>query len=174
MIHRVNHIFHQISQIFSNMLELIDSRFFQIARVQDLVNEFALHHDLRDVSHRGDAIDLFEQIRSSLGVLLTHEISQFDTVQQRVKANRPGIIRVRDDQWRKLIPHLQGIFVRQGGVMLRVGIQFHIFQVLPNRKVLFVQFLHLANHVVHQRLAECDQIRCLIRKILQFKNDLRL
>ena len=45
---------------------------------------------------------------------------------------------------------------------------------LADSKVLFVQFPHLAHHVIHQCLAEGNQIRCLIRQVLQFEGNLGL
>ena len=45
---------------------------------------------------------------------------------------------------------------------------------LADSKVLFVQFPHLAHHVLNQRLAEGNQIRCLIRQVLQFEGNLGL
>jgi len=45
---------------------------------------------------------------------------------------------------------------------------------LADSKVLFVQLPHLAHHILHQCLAEGNQIRCLIGQILQFEGNLGL
>ena len=43
---------------------------------------------------------------------------------------------------------------------------------LPDSEVLPVQLLHLAYHILYQRLAEGNQVRCLIRQVLQFERNL--
>jgi len=46
--------------------------------------------------------------------------------------------------------------------------------VLPDSEVLPVQLLHLAYHILYQRLAEGNQVRRLIRQVLQFEGNLDL
>ena len=45
---------------------------------------------------------------------------------------------------------------------------------LTNSKVLFVEFTHLAHHIINQRLTESNQLGCLICEILQLKGNLCL
>ena len=146
----------QIAQILPDVLELVDAGSFQIVRVQDLVDELALHHDFRDVGNGCDGSDLFVEVCSGLGVLFAHEICQLDAIHQRVEAHRLGVVCIRRDQRRQFIADLQGVFVSEGCVVVRIGIQLYVLQVLADGKAFCTQFPHLADHILHQRLAERD------------------
>ena len=74
----------------------------------------------------------------------------------------------------QLLPHEQGVLVGESVIVIGIGIQLHIFQMLLDGKVVPVQLAHLLHHVVDQRLAKVDQLRRLVVQILQLVSDLRL
>ena len=62
------------------MLKFADSGGLHIICVQDFVNQLSLHHDLRDIRHRCDSRNLFEQITPRLAVLLSRQVRKLDAV----------------------------------------------------------------------------------------------
>ena len=73
-------ILDKITQIFPDMLKFADPGSLHIICVQDFVNQLSLHHDLRDIRHRCDGRNLFEQIAPRLAILLSRQVCKLDAV----------------------------------------------------------------------------------------------
>ena len=165
-------ILHKVSQIFPDMLKFVDSGILYIVRMQNFVDQFGLRHDFRDVRHRCNSGNLLKQVAAGFAVFLSDEIGKLNAVYQRIEPHRLSIVFLRRDERCQLLPHEQGVLIGHGVIVIGICIQLHIFQVLAHCKVLFVQFLHFVHHVLYQRLAEGNEIRCLIRQVLQFERNL--
>ena len=156
------------------MLKFVDSGGLHIVRMQNFVDQFGLRHDFWDVRHRCNSGNFLKQVAAGFTVFLSGEIGKLDAIHQRIEPQRLGIVLFRSNERCKLLPHEQGVLIGHGVIVIGICIQLHIFQVLAHCKVLFVQFLHLVHHVLYQRLAEGNEIRCLIRQVLQFERNLGL
>ena len=73
-------ILNKVAQILPDMLKFTDSGSLHIICVQDLVDQFRLHHDFRNICHRRDGGDLFKQITPRLAVLLSRQVRKLDAV----------------------------------------------------------------------------------------------
>ena len=159
-------ILDEVTQILPDVLKFIDSGSLHIVCMQNLVDQLSLYHNFRDVRHRCNSGNFLKQVAAGFSVFLSGEIGKLDAIHQRVEPQRLGIVLFRCNERCKLLPHEQRVLIGQGIVTVRFGIPLHIFQVLSNRKIILVQLLHLAHHVLHQRLAEGNQVRRLIRQVL--------
>ena len=156
------------------MLKFVDSGILYIVRMQNFVDQFGLSHDFWDVRHRCNSGNFLKQVAAGFAVFFSGEIGKLNAIYQRIEPQRLSIVLFRSNERRKLLPHEQGVLIGHGVIVIGICIQLHIFQVLAHCKVLFVQFLHLAHHVLYQRLAEGNQVRRLIRQVLQFERNLGL
>jgi len=148
------------------MLKFVDSGILYIVRMQNFVDQFGLRHDFRDIRHRCNSGNFLKQVAAGFAVFLSGEIGKLDAIHQRIEPQRLGIVLFRSNERCKLLPHEQGVLIGHGVIVIGICIPLHIFQVLSNRKIILVQLLHLAHHVLHQRLAEGNQVRRLIRQVL--------
>ena len=144
-------IFDQFSQIFTDMFKFIHTGRLQIIRVQDLIQQFFLCFDLRNIGNTCHRTHLFQKILSRFSIFISHQISKLNPIEQCVKTNGG-----------RLLLNGQRILVTDILIILRIGIIFHIFQMLTHRKIIPAQFLYFSLHTLNQVFAIGNQSFCLI------------
>ena len=147
-------ILDKVAQVFADMLKFVDSGRFQIIRVQNFVEQIGLRHNFRDVCHRRDRSNLFHQVAARFTVLFPGKVGKLYTVHQGIKPQCLGVVLFGGDQRRQFLPHQQGVLVGQRRIIVCVCVQLYIFKMLAHSKVVLIQLLHFANHIVHKSLAE--------------------
>ena len=73
-------ILDEVAQILPDVLKFIDSGGLHIVRMQNLVNQLSLHHDLRNICHSCNGRDLFKQITPRLAIFLSRQVRKLDAV----------------------------------------------------------------------------------------------
>ena len=144
------------------MFKFIHTGRLQIIRVQDLIQQFFLCFDLRNIGNTCHRTHLFQKILSRFSIFISHQISKLNPIEQCVKTNGGRLFLIRHDQRCNLLLNGQRILVTDILIILRIGIIFHIFQMLTHRKIIPAQFLYFSLHTLNQVFAIGNQSFCLI------------
>ena len=82
--------------------------------MQDLIDQLGLRHDLRNIRHRRNGSDLLHEVTSCLAILLSGKVSKLNPVHQGIESQCLGIVLLRCNERRQLLPHEQRILIGQG------------------------------------------------------------
>ena len=137
-----------------------------------MLNEPFLLLNRRNGTAVGQCTYLRHQIPDALGILVSNNASQFNGVQEGIKAHSGNIIFTRQDQRRNLLRKLLQVQWGQGLPPFLICIQIDKLQMLPDREVLPVQLLQLEGQIINQGTSERCQFFRLILQILKLVNHL--
>ena len=165
-------ILHQVPQALPDVLKLVDSGVVQVISMQDLLDEFRLRPDLRDVCHAGHAADLLHQILPGFLIGLSNQVGKFNAIHQCIKPHGTGLVHIRLEEWGNLVPQVERILISEGLVARRVSELLYIPQVLPHSKIRPIQLLHFGEHFIYQLLSKGDQFLSLVGQILELVDNL--
>lgn len=131
---------HLHNHIVVNSVSFMDGRMFR--------NDFTTYYKgIRAISD-----ELCRENR--LSVVETDGHGKLYTVHQGIKPQCLGVVLLGGNQRRQFLPHQQGVLVGQRRIIVCVCVQLYIFKMLAHSKVVLIQLLHFAHHIVHKSLAE--------------------
>ena len=67
-------ILHKITKTYSDMLKFINTSIVYIVCMENLIDKFRLHLNLRDIGYAGNAFNLFEKVTSMSSVSFASQI----------------------------------------------------------------------------------------------------